>query len=219
MLFDRLQPRLFNKIGLVQQKNVAIDNLGATDLAVEQLVVEIFGVYQGDDRVQPGLIAQFAAEKRHGHGKRVRQPCCFNHQVINGIGAFQDPIHRLEKLPVDGAADASVAELHHVVTGAHHQIVVDPDLSELVDQHSRLDAVLIAEDVVEQSGLAGTKEAREDRHRHTTGGDRRGAGGHSHGRGGRRRPDRPAYPPIMSTVWARVGQSLPPGRYRGLTVR
>ena len=64
-----------------------------------------------------------------------------------------------------GAADAAVAQLHHLLSCGDDEFVIDADLTEFIHQHSGLHALLIAENVVEQSGFPGTEEARENRHR------------------------------------------------------
>ena len=46
-----------HQVALVEQQDVAIHHLGAGHLAVEDLVAEVLGIDQRDDRVQPGLVA------------------------------------------------------------------------------------------------------------------------------------------------------------------
>ena len=41
-------------------------------------------------------------------------------------------------------------------------VIVDADLAEFIHQHCGLDAVLIAEDVVQKGGLSSPKKAGED---------------------------------------------------------
>ena len=175
----RRQPLLANQIALVEHQDVAVHHLGPGHIALEDLLGEVLGIDQGDDRIQPGRIAQVAAQKRHRHWQWIRQTGGFHHQIIHGIGAIEDAIHRLEQFAVDRAADAAVAQLHHVFAGGDDQVVVDADLAELIHQHGGFHALLIAEDVVEQGGLAGPEEAGEDRHRQCWGG-----GVHHAGRGG-----------------------------------
>ena len=131
-LFDPLQPLLIDKIRFVEQQNVAIHHLGAAHFAVQQLRAKVFGIDQGDDRIQAGLIAQLTAQEGHGHGQWVCQSCGLHHEVINGIRTSQDSVDRFEQLSVDGAADAAVTQLHHVFPGADHQVVIDADLPEFI---------------------------------------------------------------------------------------
>ena len=163
--FQGREPRVVNQVTLVEQQHVAVDDLGAGYLTFEQLVTEVFGVDQGDDRIQTRRVAQITAQKRHRHWQRIGQAGGFHHQVIDRFGAIQNPVDRLQQFTVDRAADAAVAELDHVITGGDHQIVVDADLAEFIDQYGGLEALLIAENVVEQRGLARPEKAGQDRDR------------------------------------------------------
>ena len=82
---------------------------------------------------------------------------------------FEDAINGFKQLAIDRAADAAVAELHDVVAGAHHKIVIDPDFTEFIHQHGCLEAVLIAEDVIEQRGFPSSEKACEDGYWHGAG--------------------------------------------------
>ena len=106
--------------------------MGAGYFAVENLVAEVLRIDQCDDRIEAGAIAQIAAQEGHGHGQWVRQAGGLHYQIIHRIRAIEDPIHRIQQLAIDRAADAAVAELHHVFAGGDDQIVVDTDLTEFV---------------------------------------------------------------------------------------
>ena len=163
LAFQVLQARLVHQVALVEQDHVAVHDLCPAHLAFEGVRPEVFGVHQGDDRVEPGGIPQVAAQEGHRHRQRIRQPGGLHHQIVHRFGAIEDPVHRVEQLSVDRAADAAVAQLHHVLAGGHHEVVVDADLAELIHQNGRLHALLVGEDVVEQRGLACTEEPGEDR--------------------------------------------------------
>ena len=192
--FDRFQlglqldePGFLHQVALVQQDHVAVDDLGAGHLAFEHLLAEVLGIHQGDDRVEAGEIAQITAQEGHRHRQGIGQARGFHHQIVHFFRPLQDPVDGLQQLAVDRAADAAIAQLHHVFAGGHHQLVVDADLAELIHQHGRFEALLIGEDVVQQGGLTGSEEAGQDRHRQ--GGvdgihhGRRGGGGKAAGAG------------------------------------
>ena len=82
---------------------------------------------------------------------------------------IKDAIHGIQQLTIDRAADAAIAELHDVVAGAHHKIVIDADLSELIHQHRSFEAVLVGEDVIEQRGFPSSEKACEDGYGHGAG--------------------------------------------------
>ena len=165
LALQRLQLRLLHQVAFVEQQHVAVDHLGAGHLPLQQFIAEVLCVDQGDDRIEAGEIPQVAAEEGHRHRQGIRQARGLHHQVIHLLRTVEDAIHRIEQLAVDRAADAAVAQFHHVLARGDDQLVVDADLSELVDQHRRLHSLLIAEDVIEQRCFACAQKAREDRHR------------------------------------------------------
>ena len=179
-----METLLRHQVTLVEQQHVAVDDLGPGHVALEQLVAEVLGINQGDDRIEPGGIAQVAAQKCHRNGQGIGQTCGFDHQVIDRFGALQNSVDGLEQFAVDRATDAAVAQLHHVVAGGHDEVVVDTDLAKFVDQHSRFEALLIVENVVEQGGFACPQKAGQDGHRHGGTGGGIGARGRGVERGG-----------------------------------
>ena len=50
---------------------------------------------------------------------------------------------------------------NHLITGGHHELVVDPHLAEFIYQHGAAQPLLVAEDVVEQGGLTSAEKASE----------------------------------------------------------
>ena len=165
LLFNGLQPLLLHEVTLVQHQDVPVDHLGPPDLGVENALVEVLRIDQRDDRVQSRLVAQLAAEEGHRHRQRIGQTSGLHNDVVQVLWTFKHPLHRLHQLVVDRAADAAVAQLHHLLSCGDDEFVIDADLTEFIHQHSGLHALLIAENVVEQSGFPGTEEARENRHR------------------------------------------------------
>ena len=63
-----------------------------------------------------------------------------------------------------GAAHTAVVHLKKLFTGTVDQIGVNADGAKLIDDDSVALAVVAAQDVVEQCGLARTQVAREHRH-------------------------------------------------------
>ena len=159
------EPLLADQIALIEQQDVAVHHLGPGHLALVNRVAEVFGIDQGDDRIEPGGIAQVAAQEGHGHRQGVSQAGGFHHQVVHRLGPFQDPIHRFEQLAVDRAADAAIAQLHHVFAGGDDQVVIDADFAKLIYQNGGFEPLLVAEDVVQQGGFTGPKKAGDDRDR------------------------------------------------------
>ena len=162
LLFDSLKPLLGDEVALVQQQDVAINHLGPANFRVQNDVVEVFCIDQGDDRIQAGLVPQLTAKEGHGHRQGIGQTGGFDDDVIERFWAFNHPFHRLHQLVVDRAADATVAQLHHVFIGGDDQIVVDADFTELIHQHRGLHPLLIAQDVIQQRGFSRSEEAAEN---------------------------------------------------------
>ena len=160
------QARLIHEVGLVEHQDVAVHHLGTGDRALHRGGAEVLGIDQGDDRIEPQPVAQVAGHEGQRHRQGVSQSGGFHHDQINRLRTVQHPVHSLQQFPVDRAADAAVAELHHLITGGHHELVVNAHLTELVDQHGAAQALLVAEDVIEQGGLARAQEAGENGHGH-----------------------------------------------------
>ena len=175
-LLKILQTLFWHKVAFVQEQDVAVDHLGSSHLGVEHVVVKIFSVDQSDDRIEPCGVPQLASQERHGNRQRVCQAGGFHHDVIHGAGSVQDPLHCAQQLVIDGAADAAITEFNGVVVGGNDQIVVDPDLTELVHEHSRFHTLLITENVIQQGGLSCSQKATENGHWNT---GRCGSGCHS----------------------------------------
>ena len=102
--------------------------------------------------------------------------------------------------------------------GGDDQIVVDRDLTDLVDHDRGADPYLLAKDMVDESGLSAAKKAGDDRDRQTGfGGFERHrlktSGGEGVGRADRRLAD-----PIAKRVGERV-QGTPAGAVAGDDVR
>src|SRR5229473_454626 len=70
------------------------------------------------------------------------------------------------KVAAHGAADAAVVHLEHFLVGIDHEVVVDAELAEFVHDDSVFLAMLLAQDAVEQGGLAGAEIAGQQGHGH-----------------------------------------------------
>ena len=95
--------------------------------------------------------------------------------------AHEEPLERSHEVSLHAAADAAGIEHDQTLVDLFHQMVVDADRAELVDQHRAAVHLRLAQQVVEQGGLAGTEEAGEQGHRDATVGIGGGRGGGAHG--------------------------------------
>ena len=88
-------------------------------------------------------------------------------EVHPGLGqahlAQEEPVEPVHQIALGRAAYAAVGELQHVLVGAGDEVAVDPDLAELVDDDRDLAGIGRAEEPVDERGLAGAEEARQQR--------------------------------------------------------
>ncbi len=68
---------------------------------------------------------------------------------------------RRRKLAANGAAQAARRQQHHRVVDAVQQVMIEPDLAELVDQHGRIGQRGSAQQPLQQRRLARAQEARD----------------------------------------------------------
>ena len=80
---------------------------------------------------------------------------------------LEQSLERPHQIALDAAADASRVEHHQSLVDLLHQMVIDPDFAELVDQNGRSGHIGLTDDVIEQRRLAGPEEARKEDYRDT----------------------------------------------------
>ena len=164
---DRDQFGLADQVGLVEDDPVGEGDLLARLLRVVQTRHDVFGVDQGGDAVELRLRLDVLIDKEGlGHRAGVGQASGLDDDGVEGGGtgllAFHQTGDDADQVAAHRAADAAVVHLEHVLVGTHHEVVVDADLAELIDDHCVALAVILGEDAVQQGGLAGTEVAGED---------------------------------------------------------
>jgi hypothetical protein len=70
-------------------------------------------------------------------------------------------LDRRRQLAADGAAQAARLQQHHGVLDALQQVMVEPDLAKLVDQHRGVGQRRMAKQALQKRGLARAQEARD----------------------------------------------------------
>jgi hypothetical protein len=98
-------------------------------------------------------------EEGLGHRAGVGQARGLNHDGVEAALPLHQALQNPDQVAAHRAADAAVVHLEHFLVCPDHQVVVDADLAELVDDHGIALAVLLGEDAVEQGGLAGAEIA------------------------------------------------------------
>ena len=153
------------------------DILACQAVAAAKFVLHAERVNHSDDAVEAGdaVLAVFLAEARYGadglrNWRWLAHTAGFNHDVVETLGLHQ-VVDLLHEVHLQSAADAAVLERHEaVVLRAHDaafldEVGVNVNLAYIVDNHGKLDAAFIGQNVVEQSSLAATKVAREQQNR------------------------------------------------------
>ena len=152
-----------HQIGLVED-----DHIGEGDLVlglgrVLQAVAEPFGVGHGHDSVKArALLHVLVHEEGLGDGGGVREARGLHDDRVELALALHQAFHDADEIAAHGAADAAVVHLEDFLVRAHHEVVIDADLAEFVDDDRVALAMLLAEDAVQQGGLARAQIAGED---------------------------------------------------------
>ena len=143
-------------------------------VSARQLGQEVRRVHNRDHGVQAGDVPEGGAVvagegEGGGHGHRLRDAGRLDQEVVEAALAGQ-PVDLLQEVVAQGAADAPVGHLDQPLLGmrqgclaAAYEGGVDVDLAHVIDDHRDTQAVAVAEDVVEQRGLARPQKSGEDR--------------------------------------------------------
>ena len=158
--------RAADQVRLVQQHHVGEGQLRIALVAV-QVLQHVLGVDQGDDGVQAQLVLHLVVhEKGLRHRTGIGHAGGLDDDVVELVLAPHQAPEDADQVATHGAADAAVVHLEDLFVGLHHQLVVDADLAVFVLDHRDALAVLLAEDAVEQGGLARAEKTGEHGDRH-----------------------------------------------------
>ena len=94
-------------------------------------------------------------------GAGIGQAGGLDQDAVELVLALHQPFDDADQVAAHGAADAAVVHLEDFLVGIDHEVVVDAQLAELVHDDGVFLAVLLAQDAVEQGGLAGAEIAGE----------------------------------------------------------
>ena len=103
------------------------------------------------------------------HVGRVGHAAQLDDDVVEGLRALEQRLHRRREVSCSGAADAPILQLEHLdpVPGVHGRASqshgVHVDCRDVVDHHANAQATAVGEKVRERGGLAGAKKAAEQR--------------------------------------------------------
>ena len=134
--------------------------------AREQAVAHGRRIDHRDHAVDRDAGADLRPLKRLHQRLRQGEAGGLDHDVIGRRHALQQALHGRHEIIGDRAADAAIRQLDDVVLGAggiaaaEQQLAIDADLAELVDDQRDAAAAGMAQQVLDQAGLAGAEEAR-----------------------------------------------------------
>src|SRR5262245_11827098 len=149
-----------HQVGLVDENDVGEGDLVLGLGRILEPILQPFGIGHCHDGVELGLAADVLVhEERLRHRRGIGEPGGLDDDGVELAPPPHQPVDDAHQVATHGAADAAVVHLEHLLVGAHHEVVVDADLSELVDDHGVLSAVLLGQDAVEQRRLAGAEIA------------------------------------------------------------
>lgn len=159
---DALQCRLVGEIDLVQQHDIREGDLLPCSVHDIEMLLDVRGVHDGDDRVQHELFAKILVQEESLRNRaRIGEAGGLDQHAVETVAPLQELPEDAYQVPTHLAADAAVAGFEDLLFGADHELVVHADLTELVLDDGNPPAMLRSEDAVEERGLPGTQEACE----------------------------------------------------------
>ena len=151
-----------DQIGLVEQDDVGEGDLVLGLGRILEPLLQPLGVGDRHHRVQFGLGADLLVhEEGLRHRRGVGEAGGLDDDGVELALASHEPVDDAHQVAAHGAADAAVVHLEHFLVGVDHQLVVDADLAEFVDDDGVFLAVRLGQNAVEQRGLAGAEIAGE----------------------------------------------------------
>ena len=99
-------------------------------------------------------------------GRRIGEPAGLDDDALerrhrSRVPPPQDILERQHQIAAHRAAQAAGLQLDEALLAGLDQVVVEPDLAELVDDHGRAREVGVPEQAPQQRGLAAAEEARQ----------------------------------------------------------
>ena len=161
---DLLQLGLGDEIGLVDD-----DNIGEGDLVLGLRRIleprgQKFCIGHRHHGVEPrGVLDLLVDEEGLRDRGRIGQSRRLDDDRVELALALHQAFDDADEIAAHGAADAAVVHLEDFLVGADHEVIVDANLAEFIDDDRVFLAVLLGEDPVEERRLAGTEIAGEHR--------------------------------------------------------
>ena len=159
---DSGQFRFGDEVNLVQNDQIGGSKLAqhrGADIVVLGSGADRLGVRNDDQAIEP--IRRQAGEMADLH--RIGDTGRLDNDLFGRRRPAAERCQGLGKPGADAAADAAVGERQGFTGAGFDQAGVDIDAAEIVDDHAKAAAAGMAQDVVQQRGLAGAEIAAEHR--------------------------------------------------------
>ena len=153
------------EVGLRDDEPVG-DRRLAHRLVVAEPVLRVHGRHHGLEPVV--VLDERRREERVDDRRRVREPGRLDDDATEGrdlarVAAGDQVAQLVGEVAAERAAQAAARQQHGALVDPAQQVVVDPDLAELVHDHCRLAHVRVRQEAGEQRGLAAAEEPGDER--------------------------------------------------------
>lgn len=123
----------------------------------------VLGVHHDQHGIEPHEISEPGSIEAPGDGGGIRDTTGFDHDVLGRLRARHQALHGHHELIAKAAADAPIGEVDGIAVEPYDQLGVNVDLAEVVDDDADASAVRAVQKMIEDGGLARSKEATQDR--------------------------------------------------------
>ena len=149
---------------LVSTMRSATATCFTASMCSSSVAAAVHRIDHGDHAVEPVAHDQIGMRHRGlQHRRGIGEAGGLQHHAAEHHAAVveiaQQLLQRVDEIAAQRAAQAAALQQHHAVVDRLDQQVVEPDLAELVDDHRGLGERRVAQQTVEQRGLAGAEEA------------------------------------------------------------
>lgn len=161
IFFNQIRNVRFDSVDLVDDKEIAGDNLLECGLSMVEIAVEILRIDDGDDAVEPkgtgGAAGLQFHDDRFGIGKTAR----FDKQCLHLMLGGHDVPQRPREVALRRATNASVGKLDYGSGRTCYESRVNPELPKLIDDDANLAPMTSRKDVIDEGGFTGAQKSRE----------------------------------------------------------
>ena len=149
------------QVRFIEQQDIGERDLRGGLGRGREFLVHMPRVHDCHDAVESQLPFQFGLQKRVGNRTRIGEAGGLDQYVIEAFLLLEQIGEALDQVTAHAAAEAAVVEFDHLLVHADHELVVDAQRTEFIDDDRAFVAVGLAEEMVEQGRLAGAEEAGE----------------------------------------------------------